>query len=57
MGLKRNKTEEIINRYLREMRGHMDGTGLKFPALSAFEAIGCELNDSNKEILGSLIQE
>ena len=57
VGLKRNKTEEIINRYLREMRGHMDGTGLKFPALSAFEAIGCELNDSNKEILGSLIQE
>ena len=53
-GLKRNDTEVIVNRYLSEMRGHMDGTGLKFPALSAFEAIKCELADSSKEILQSL---
>lgn len=53
-GLKRNTTEAIVNRYLEEMRGHMQGTGLKFPPLSAFEAIGCELADSSKEILLSL---
>lgn len=53
-GLKRNTTEAIVNRYLEEMSGHMQGTGLKFPPLSAFEAIGCELADSSKEILLSL---
>jgi 1,2-phenylacetyl-CoA epoxidase catalytic subunit len=53
-GLKRHKTEEIVNRYLTEMRGHMDGTGLNFPPMSAFEAINCELADSSKEILMSL---
>ena len=53
-GLKRNKTEQIVNRYLTEMRGHMEGTGLMFPQLSAFEAIKCELADSTKEILLSL---
>ena len=53
-GLKRNPTEAIVNRYLTEMRGHMGGTGLKFPAISAFEAINCELADSSKEILLSL---
>ena len=53
-GLKRNPTEAIVNRYLTEMRGHMSGTGLKFPAISAFEAINCELADSSKEILLSL---
>jgi len=50
-GLKQNKTEDIINRYLREMHGHMDGTGLMFPPISAFEAIKCELADSTREIL------
>lgn len=53
-GLKRNDTETIVNRYLTEMRGHMEGTGLKFPPLSTFEAINCELADSSKEILQSL---
>ena len=53
-GLKRNKTEQIVNRYLTEMRGHMEGTGLMFPQLAAFEAIKCELADSTKEILLSL---
>ena len=53
-GLKRNPTETIVNRYLEEMRGHMEGTGLKFPQLSAFDAIKCELADSSKKILQSL---
>ncbi len=53
-GLKRNKTEDIVNRYLSEMRGHMDGTGLMFPPIKAFEAINCELADSTREILLSL---
>lgn len=53
-GLKRNKTEDIINRYLHEMHGHMDGTGLMFPPMLAFEAINCELADSTREILLSL---
>lgn len=53
-GLKRNTTEAIVNRYLTEMRGHMDGTGLVFPPISAFEAIKCDLADSSKEILNSL---
>ena len=53
-GLKRNRTEDIVNRYLDEMRGHMDGTGLAFPPLSAFDAISCELADSSREILSSL---
>lgn len=53
-GLKRNGTEAIVNRYLEEMRGHMEGTGLTFPPLSAFEAISCELADSSKKILLSL---
>jgi len=53
-GLKRNDTETIVNRYLSEMRGHMEGTGLTFPPLSTFEAIKCDLADSSKEILLSL---
>ncbi len=53
-GLKRNTTEAIVNRYLEEMRGHMEGTGLKFPPLSAFGAIDCELAASSKKILSSL---
>ena len=53
-GLKRNDTEAVVNRYLTEMRGHMEGTGLKFAKLTAFEAINCELADSSKQILQSL---
>ena len=53
-GLKRNRTEDIVNRYLTEMRGHMEGTGLTFPPLSAFEAIKCDLADSSRKILESL---
>lgn len=53
-GLKRNDTEAVVNRYLTEMRGHMEGTGLKFPPMSAFEAINTELADSSREILLSL---
>ena len=53
-GLKQNKTEDIVNRYLLEMRGHMDGTGLMFPPMLAFEAIECELADSTREILLAL---
>ena len=53
-GLKRNPTEAIVNRYLEEMRSHMEGTGLKFPPLSVFESISCELAESSKEILSSL---
>jgi 1,2-phenylacetyl-CoA epoxidase catalytic subunit len=53
-GLKRNPTEPIVNRYLTEMRGHMEAPGLKFPPIAAFEAINCELADSSKEILNSL---
>jgi 1,2-phenylacetyl-CoA epoxidase catalytic subunit len=53
-GLKRNTTEDIVNRYLKEMRSHMVGTGLNFPTIAAFEAINCELADSTREILMSL---
>jgi 1,2-phenylacetyl-CoA epoxidase catalytic subunit len=53
-GLKRNTTEAIVNRYLKEMHGHMVGTGLVFPLMSAFEAIKCELADSTRDILLSL---
>ena len=53
-GLKRNSTEAIVNRYLDEMRGHMEGTGLKFPPISTFDAVNCELADSSKKILLSL---
>lgn len=53
-GLKRHTTEQVVNRYLEEMRGHMDGTGLMFPTMEAFEAIGCEIADSSRQILLSL---
>jgi 1,2-phenylacetyl-CoA epoxidase catalytic subunit len=53
-GLKRHTTEAIVNRYLTEMRGHMQGTGLVFPPLAAFDAIKCELAESSKKILLSL---
>ncbi len=53
-GLKRNDTETIVNRYLEEMRGHMENTGLVFPPLSAFDAVGCDIADSARDILLSL---
>lgn len=53
-GLKRNSTEQVVNRYLTEMCGHMEGTGLVFPALEKFDEIRCELADSTREILLSL---
>jgi 1,2-phenylacetyl-CoA epoxidase catalytic subunit len=53
-GLKRNDTESIVNRYLTEMRGHMKGTGLVFPPLSAFDDIGCVIAVSARDILLSL---
>ena len=56
-GLKRNETEAIVNRYLLEMREHMVEPGLKFPPLSAFDAIDCDLADSTREILASLAPE
>jgi 1,2-phenylacetyl-CoA epoxidase catalytic subunit len=52
-GLKRHSTEEVINRYLGEMKGFMAGTGLTFPPLSAFQAAGVELKDSTRAILAS----
>ena len=53
-GLKRNTTEQIVNRYLTEMHGHMEGTGLVFPPIANFEAIRCELAESSRAILLSL---
>ncbi|MGF1608418.1 MAG: Phenylacetic acid catabolic protein [Kiloniellales bacterium] len=53
-GLKRHSTEQVINRYLEEMKGFMAGTGLRFPPLSAFDEAGVELRDSTRRILGSL---
>ena len=51
VGLKRHTTEEIVNRYLEEMLGPMRECGLKFPPLSAFEAIGADLLPSTRAIL------
>ena len=53
-GLKRHTTEEVVNRYLDEMKGYMLETGLKFPALSQFEKLGAELSPSTSEILRSV---
>ncbi len=53
-GLKRHTTEEILNRYLQEMKGFMVENGLKFPALSQFEKLGVELLPSTTEILRSV---
>lgn len=55
-GLKRNDTEAVVKRYLEEMRGQMEGTGLVFPPLSAFDDIGCDIADSAKDVLLSLQQ-
>jgi len=53
-GLKRATTEEVINRYLLEMRVYMAENGLKFPTLSAFREARAELLPSTQEIIGSL---
>jgi 1,2-phenylacetyl-CoA epoxidase catalytic subunit len=52
-GLKRHSTEQVINRYLTEMKGFMAGTGLRFPPLAAFDQAGVELKGSTREILSS----
>jgi 1,2-phenylacetyl-CoA epoxidase catalytic subunit len=51
VGLKRHTTEQVVNRYLKEMLGYMTSCGLKFPPLSQFDAIGAELMPSTKEII------
>jgi hypothetical protein len=53
-GLKRHSTEDVINRYMIEMRSYMDPAGLKFPPLERFAAENVELQDSTREILTSL---
>lgn len=53
-GLKRHSTEDVINRYLIEMRGYMDPAGLKFPPLERFTAENVDLQVSTREILTSL---
>tara|TARA_B100001765_G_scaffold113428_1_gene70543 strand:+ start:10 stop:765 length:756 start_codon:yes stop_codon:yes gene_type:complete len=53
-GLKRHSTEDVINRYLLEMRGYMDPAGLKFPPLERFAAENVDLQVSTREILTSL---
>ena len=53
VGLKRNSTEQVLNRYLKEMVVYMKECGLKFPQFSAFEKVGAELMPSTREILAS----
>ena len=50
-GLKRHTTEQVVNRYLKEMLSYMRECGLKFPPLSAFEKIGAELMPSTRDII------
>jgi 1,2-phenylacetyl-CoA epoxidase catalytic subunit len=51
VGLKRHTTEQVVNRYLKEMLGFMRECGLKFAPLSAFEKVGAELMPSTREII------
>ncbi len=51
VGLKRHTTEQVVNRYLKEMLGYMRECGLKFPPLAAFEKIGAELMPSTRELV------
>lgn len=51
VGLKGHTTEQVVNRYLEEMVGFMKECGLKFPPMSAFDAIGAEILPSTREIL------
>ena len=53
-GLKRNTSEEVLNRYLTEMKGYMVETALKFPTVAHLEAKGAILPDSSKDIINSL---
>ena len=54
VGLKRHSHEQILNRYLDEMKGYMGAVGLTFPRMSTFEAAGVEMSESTKEIVLSL---
>ncbi len=53
-GLKRNTSEDVLNRYLTEMKGYMVETELKFPPVAHLEAKGAILPDSSKDIVNSL---
>lgn len=53
-GLKRASTEQVMNRYLQEMRSYMEPAGLKFPPIALFEAEKVELMPSTRDILLSL---
>ena len=53
-GLKRHSTEDVINRYLIEMRSYMDPVGLKFPPLKCFDTENVEVLSSTRQILASL---
>ena len=53
VGLKRHSTEQVLNRYLKEMVVYMKECGLKFPQFAAFEKVGAELMPSTREILAS----
>lgn len=53
-GLKRHRTEQIVNRYLEEMKGYMVETGLKFPSLAFFEKLGVDMKPSTRNIFLSL---
>jgi len=52
--MKRNSTEQIINRYLTEMKGYMEPAGLKCPAMQTFADAGVESTESTKVKLMSL---
>ena len=54
VGLKRHSHEQILNRYLEEMKGYMGDVGMAFPRMSTFEAAGVEMAESTKEIVLSL---
>ena len=53
-GLKRHSFEDVVNRYLIEMRSYMDPVGLKFPPLERFAAENVALQISTREVLESL---
>ena len=54
VGLKRHTHEQILNRYLYEMKGYMGTVGMAFPPMSTFQAAGVEMAESTKEIVLSL---
>ena len=53
-GLKRHSFEDVINRYLIEMRSYLEPVALKFPALERFAAENVAPQVSMREILESL---